>query len=341
MPSNLLNVDTGFPDLKGAQSADEKFRMVSDYLYMLTEQLRYSMANLGRENFNDTAFQDIAGLITDPIYIQIKDVAGNLASLSVTAEQLISRMADAEGNISVLQQTSTSLSSQIRDLDGNVSTLQQSSQAIDLRLTNAEGDLANVKVTVNGITQSVTDLESGLSQTLRIGPNGVTITNAAGDRLTIDGGQIDATNLNLSGHITFGDLSGKLQTDINGIEDTANNAYDLADANRLPGYIHEAYIDKAEIRAPTIKANFFNVYPNGNGDGSFNLYGNYGSRLYHFLEISYYESNAPEINFNSPDGAFAYWNFGITRFTGDLYFSGNLDFSGATVTGLDTTAVFA
>ena len=47
MPSNLLNADTGFPDLMGNQSTDEKFRMVSDYLYMLLEQLRYSMANLG------------------------------------------------------------------------------------------------------------------------------------------------------------------------------------------------------------------------------------------------------------------------------------------------------
>lgn len=172
MPSNLLNADTGFPDLMGNQSTDEKFRMVSDYLYMLLEQLRYSMANLGRENFNDTAFQEIAGLITEPVYIQLKDVEGNLSSLTVTAEQLISRMTDAEGNISVLQQTSTSLTSQVSDLEGNVSTLQQSSKALEVRLTNAEGDLSRITVTVNGITQSVSDLETGLSQTLRIAPMG-------------------------------------------------------------------------------------------------------------------------------------------------------------------------
>lgn len=139
MPSNLLNVDTGFPDLRGNQSTDEKFRMVSDYLYMLLEQLRYSMANLGRENFNDTAFQEIAGLITEPVYIQLKDVEGNLSSLTVTAEQLISRMADAEGNISVLQQTSTSLTSQISDLEGNVSSLQQTSQAFNLGSKTRKG----------------------------------------------------------------------------------------------------------------------------------------------------------------------------------------------------------
>ena len=272
MPSNLLNADTGFPDLMGNQSTDEKFRMVSDYLYMLLEQLRYSMANLGRENFNDTAFQEIAGLITEPVYIQLKDVEGNLSSLTVTAEQLISRMTDAEGNISVLQQTSTSLTSQVSDLEGNVSTLQQSSKALEVRLTNAEGDLSRITVTVNGITQSVSDLETGLSQTLRIAPNGVTITNARGDTLTIDGGQIDATNLNLSGHITFNDFSSRLQDDFDHVEQTAQDAYDIADKNRLPNYIKSTYIDSTEIRSPTIKANEFSVYPQAAGGGSFNMY---------------------------------------------------------------------
>ena len=96
------------------------------------------------------------------------------------------------------------------------------------------------------VTQSIDELEAQVralavlvdaGELAGIAPNGVTITNAAGDTLTIDGGQIDATNLNLSGHITFNDFSGRLQSDINGIEDTANDAYDLAEANKPPYYI--------------------------------------------------------------------------------------------------------
>lgn len=56
MPSNILTADTSFPQLKEEQSTDEKFGVITNYLYMLLEQLRYSMANLGRENFNDTEF---------------------------------------------------------------------------------------------------------------------------------------------------------------------------------------------------------------------------------------------------------------------------------------------
>ena len=47
MPSNLLTADTTFPTLTQEQSTDEKFEKITSYLYMLLEQLRYSMGNLG------------------------------------------------------------------------------------------------------------------------------------------------------------------------------------------------------------------------------------------------------------------------------------------------------
>ena len=46
------------------------------------------------------------------------------------------------------------------------------------------------------------------------------------------------------------------------------------------------------------------------------------------LKIHYFESDAPLIYFDSPNGAYAYWTFN------NSYFQGNIDFSGATVTGL-------
>ena len=52
MPGNLLTVDTSFPQLAG-KTDEQKFRTITDYLYMLLEQLRYTLRNLGMENFND------------------------------------------------------------------------------------------------------------------------------------------------------------------------------------------------------------------------------------------------------------------------------------------------
>ena len=49
--------------------------------------------------------------------------------------------------------------------------------------------------TANSITATVGSLETSMSQTLRIASDGVTITNADGDTLEIDGGQIKASSI--------------------------------------------------------------------------------------------------------------------------------------------------
>ena len=218
---------------------------------MLLEQLRYSMANLGRENFNDTAFQDIANLITEPVYVQLEDVNGNIASLYATAESLTSRMSDAEGNISVLQQTSTSLTSRISDAEGNISVLQQTSQSLTSRISNAEGNISSLTQTVNGFTlevsngstSSVIRLLSGSaeisSQTIQM--NGlVTFTGLANGTTTINGGciktgLIDADRLNLTGAITFSDLSSSVQNDIDDALSTAQTAQSTGTAGATAG----------------------------------------------------------------------------------------------------------
>ena len=113
MPSNLLNVDTGFPQLTEEQSAEEKFSVITNYLYMLMEQLRYSMANLGAGNFNDAELDAIGKTITAPIYIDLENAAGAIHELRITADQLTSRMEDAEGNISSIEQYARSITLEV------------------------------------------------------------------------------------------------------------------------------------------------------------------------------------------------------------------------------------
>ena len=113
MPSNLLAVDTGFPQLTEEQSAEEKFSVITNYLYMLMEQLRYSMANLGAGNFNDAELDAIGKTITAPIYIDLENAAGAIHELRITADQLTSRMEDAEGNISSIEQYARSITLEV------------------------------------------------------------------------------------------------------------------------------------------------------------------------------------------------------------------------------------
>lgn len=312
MPSNLLAVDTAFPTFTPEQSSDEKLDVVTNYLYMLLEQLRYTLANLGVGNFNDAELSELGLTITKPIYVDLENVAGSLLNLSITADNLSTRLENAEGDISSIDQYAKSITMTVENGDTSSS----------IKLMAGSTEIASQIIQMNGLV------------TFRGLENGTTVINGG----CIQTGTIDAEYLNLTGAITFDDLSQAMQTDLSGIESTANDAYELAEANKPPEYIKGSYIDSAEIRSPTIKANNFSVLPLDGGEdgGSFNLYGLYNGDQYHFLEINYHRGTGPEINFSSPASAHAYWDFPITTFYG------NLDFSSAAVSGLpETTAVFA
>lgn len=199
MPSNLLTADTSFPDLKSNKSTEEKFGEVSNYLYMLLEQLRYTLANLGVDNFNDAEIDELANIINEPIYIQLDDQEGNISSLYVEVDNVTSRMQNAEGNISTLQQTASSLTSSVSTLEGNVSTLQQTAVSLTSRISDAEGNISTLTQTVNSISLSV--VNGTESSTIRLSKNGIIVSSA---------------NISFSGMVTFTDLSTQGQTVING-----------------------------------------------------------------------------------------------------------------------------
>lgn len=88
MPGSLLTADTNFPDLSGGGSTEEKLKAVSGYLYMLLEQLRYTLNNLGEENFNDTELSNIGKIITEPVTIRLETAEGTLAALKFDVDGL-------------------------------------------------------------------------------------------------------------------------------------------------------------------------------------------------------------------------------------------------------------
>lgn len=241
MPSNLLTADTSFPNLTDSQSTDEKFGIVTNYLYMLLEQLRYSLSNLGISNFNDAELESLVNLITEPVYIQLQDVEGNVSSLYVEANNLTSRIQSAEGEISTLQQTATSLTSQITTLDGDVSTLQQTATSLTSKISNAEGEISTLQQTTTGLSSKVSNAEGNITSLQQtVGSLTTTVSNQSGEISTLrqtvnsislgvsngtdsstimlyrDGVAVSSKTISFSGVVTFSDLSTQGQTVING-----------------------------------------------------------------------------------------------------------------------------
>ena len=168
MPGNILSADTQFPNFSGQENPAEQIRTIRNYLYMLLEQLRYTLNNLDAGNFNTEGLKEIQDAISQPILKQLSDTDGNLAELQVTAAGLASRVSSNEGDISQLEQTAQGLSSRVGNAEGNISSLQQTANGLSSRVTSAEGNISTLQQTANGLSSRVSNAEgsiSSLSQT--------------------------------------------------------------------------------------------------------------------------------------------------------------------------------
>ena len=303
----------------------------------------------------------------EEIRLEVKnELEGLSASFSVQLDSITSQITGLNGQVSTIQQTVGSITTQITGINGEISSLEQTATSLQTQIRNAQGDISTIEQYVDSITLSVSN--GSTSSTIQLKAGNTTISSAnitfngmvtfndlstAGSTVingaNITTGTISADRINLTGAITWGDLDNSVQNDINDAISTAEDAYQIASGIELPSYIKDTYIDSTRIESPTIIAgefygNEFNVYPQSGSQGSFNLYGDTSqSSGFHMLEISYYWGDGAFVDFGSPAGAIARWEFGSTRFNGttisfesgtDVSFNGAVDFSRADVTGL-------
>lgn len=263
MPGNILSADTQFPNFAGQENPAEQIRTIRNYLYMLLEQLRYTLNNLDAGNFNTEGLKEIQDAISQPILKQLSDTDGNLAELQVTAAGLASRVSSNEGDISQLEQTAQGLSSRVGNAEGNISSLQQTANGLSSRVTSAEGNISTLQQTANGLSSRVSNAEgsiSSLSQTAsgletRVANaegavstvsqkvNGVTVTTPygqsflAGDRIVMSS---DINNYMAVGAGSIGVFSNGIQKAFIGQTPGADN-YSVILGNTNPAVVQKIY----------------------------------------------------------------------------------------------------
>lgn len=265
MPSSLQTLDTSFPKIDDHQTTEENFNQVVNYLYMLLENLRYTLGNLGEDNFNDTELDSIGKLITEPVWARIADDEGNIHTLNVTAQNLLSQVSDLDGNLSALQQTAETLSSRITTADGNISALTQTANSLSSKISDAEGNISSLSQTVNGLSSKITTAEGNISSlqqtagtlstkvsnvegsvsTLTQTVNGFSLsvsngTSSSTIKLMSGSTVISSKSISFSGMVTFSDLSTKGSTTING-------------SNITTGTINACNVNGVNVTGCTIK----------------------------------------------------------------------------------------
>ena len=219
MPTTFQLVETTFPNGEG-KDTQEQINGVYDYLFVLLEQLRYTLFNLDGSNINQNALSEFIKNISEPIYAKIEDTDKNVNELSITAKGLSARIGDAEGNITQLQATAKGLQASISSLDGSV--------------TNLTADVNGLRATVSGkidatqaqsiFDQSATGFTLGATSgengtTFKLNYNGVQIASTGSIDLCVDA-------VNIYGTLTAGALRGGSVSLLAG--DTPVGSMDLA-----------------------------------------------------------------------------------------------------------------
>lgn len=212
MPNNLLTADVQFPDLQG-KPLKEQVSIITNYLFMLLEQLRYTLANLGADNFNESELDGLQKTFTGPIQIQVTDMEGNISTITATVEGLATQVEDTEGNVSQLTQTVNSLGSRVTDVEGDFSQISQTVDGIQSDVVDLDGEFSSIKQDVDGLNITTS--------------GGVTYISGSHVKSgTISGSTLEC-NLNSTygeadGELRFyyrGKLVGRVQMDTNGNSD--------------------------------------------------------------------------------------------------------------------------
>ena len=199
MPTTFQLVETTFPNGEG-KDTQEQINGVYDYLFVLLEQLRYTLFNLDGSNINQNALSEFIKNISEPIYAKIEDTDKNVNEISITAKGLDARLSDAEGDITQLDTTAKGLQVSVSNLDGAITNIKTDVNGIRATVStkiDATQAQSIFDQSATGFTLGATSGESGTI--FKLNYNGVQVASTGSIDLCVDAvniyGTLTATKL--------------------------------------------------------------------------------------------------------------------------------------------------
>ena len=235
MPSSFLYIDTNFPTFTGEESTKEQIDSMLNYLFILVEQLRYSLANLDASNFNAKGLSDISESSTKDLTEQVVSMQAQINQTNQTVARLAirvsvqegmqQRLEDAEDAIQLLQQSDLEQRDAVNALEESSNTHNQKIAQLELwqnsaaeELTEMRNDLNTVMVQAaaneRAITQLTTDMTNigndvqaliqemaTLKNSISVDESGNAVFGKTGQRTDING-SVYINNIPLGGEST-------------------------------------------------------------------------------------------------------------------------------------------
>lgn len=174
MPSSFLYIDTNFPTFTGEESTKEQIDSMLNYLFILVEQLRYSLANLDASNFNAKGLSDISESSTKDLTEQVVSMQAQINQTNQTVARLAirvsvqegmqQRLEDAEDAIQLLQQSDLEQRDAVDALEESNNTHNQKIAQLELRQNSAAEELTEMRNDLNTVMVQAAANERAITQ---------------------------------------------------------------------------------------------------------------------------------------------------------------------------------
>lgn len=147
-----LTIENSFPTFLDGESPYQQIKKLQDYMFKLTDQLKYSLQNLDASNWNQAALDKFTEETASGMVDEVKKFASELTRVQAQASELSGRISalgnrvtGAEEEITYLQQQMEQSDEKIRQLQENMAEMEQSVSGLEEAGADAQLQLTDLQ----------------------------------------------------------------------------------------------------------------------------------------------------------------------------------------------------
>ena len=131
MPSAWTLIDSSFPAFTGKEKVREQIPVILNYMYMLSEGLKYQLSNLNNSNWNSSALDDLKVETTADLVVQMTAATEQIDTILNRLNSLSAQILQNEMDIGSLEKQQEETGKALEELDGRILSAEGSLQALE------------------------------------------------------------------------------------------------------------------------------------------------------------------------------------------------------------------
>lgn len=158
MPGNWTSIETHFPTFTGKEPVTEQLAALQNYLYMLTEQLKYNLSNLDVNNWNEKALAQFSKSATSDLKAAVEAMARHVLQMKEGMTQLSNRLTSLGDSVAEDREQLVKQQEALTYLEAAVKTVKEALQYLQLDFQTLDGQVNGS----DGLAERMTDAEDAI-----------------------------------------------------------------------------------------------------------------------------------------------------------------------------------